>query len=87
MTKSCITKSLSMGYKTIRIVLEIDDQVVTERMIEKRAYLIEEIRTRWMHTYALKSRKRPYMIYVQVPSNMSPRKFKKTKQHYINSYD
>lgn len=76
-----------MAYEHIRIVLEIEDQVVTERMVEKKTHLINEIRTRWKHTYALKSRKRPFKIYVEIPSQMTPRKFKKTKQQYIINYE
>lgn len=83
----CTTKSLNMASEHIRIVLEIEDQVVTERMVEKKTHLIEEIITRWKHTYAVKSRKKPYKIYVEIPSQMTPRKFKKSKQQYINNYE
>jgi hypothetical protein len=76
-----------MGSEYIRIVLEIEGEVVTERMVEKKMDKIEEIRLRWKHTYALKSRKKPYSIYVEIPSQMTPRKFKKYKNQYINNYE
>ncbi len=80
----CIMKSQNMGSEYIRIVLEIEGEVITERMVEKKLDDIEEIKRRWKHTYALKYKKRPYVIYVEIPSQMIPRKFKKTKKHFIN---
>lgn len=65
-----------MGSKRIRMVLEIDGNLVTECYVEKRADDISEMKRRWMHTYAIKSRKLPYQIYVEIESNMKPVKFR-----------
>lgn len=70
------TKSLNMGCKRIKMVLEIEGQVITESLVEKNSAMISEVRRRWMHTYAIKSRKLQYDIYVEIESNMKSSKFK-----------
>lgn len=55
----------------------MNNEVVTERYVEISMTKINEIKQRWFHTYAIKSRKIPYEIYVEVPSNMESVKTKR----------
>lgn len=65
-----------MAYRRIKMVLEIDGNVITEAWVNKNPEEVQSMKSRWMHTYAIKSRKLPYQIYVEIPSNMKPTKFR-----------
>lgn len=59
------------------MVLEVDGEVVTERSVEVSLFKINEIKQRWYHTYAIKSRKLDFQIYVEIPSAMENNKCKR----------
>jgi len=70
-------KSQNMASNRVRMVLEVDGEVVTERSVEVSLSKINEIKQRWYHTYAIKSRKLAFEIYVEIPSAMENVKCKR----------
>lgn len=67
----------------VRLVLEINGEIVTERYVKPVLSIINEIKQRWFHTYAIKARKLPYQIYVEIASEMESTKVK--RKPFINN--
>lgn len=76
-----------MGYENIRMVLEVNGEVVAQRMVRKYFNDVEDLKKKWHSMYALHRMKVPFDMYIEIRSEMQPQKrFKKDKK-YITNYE
>jgi macrodomain Ter protein organizer (MatP/YcbG family) len=76
-----------MGFDNIRMVLHVNGEEVTTRMVRKCYQDVENLKSHWKRMYALDKMKRPYEIFIEIRSNMEPAKrFDKSKK-YIKHHE
>lgn len=76
-----------MACEAIRMVLEINGKIVTERMVRKSFQGVEQQKSEWRSMYDLSKKEAPFNMYIQIESKMEAQKnFKKYKK-YIKHYE
>lgn len=76
-----------MGYENIRMVLEVNGEVITQRLVRKYFSDVEDLKKKWHSMYALNKMNVPFNIYIEIPSEMEPRKRFKKDKIYIKHYE